>query len=40
LTKEEIQLVRKATEGVVELYYPSFEADLSVLPLHPERSPR
>jgi hypothetical protein len=40
LTKEEIKLVREATEGVVELYYPSFETDPSVLALHPERSPR
>jgi hypothetical protein len=38
LTKEEINLVREATEGVVELYYPGFDADPSVLDLHPERS--
>jgi hypothetical protein len=40
LTNEEIQLVREATQEVVELYYPGFEADPSVLALHPERSPR
>jgi hypothetical protein len=40
LTKEELKLVREATEGVVELYYPGFEADPSALALHPERSPR
>ena len=39
LTKEEIKLVREATEGVVERYYPGFEADPSALALHPEGSP-
>ena len=40
LTKEEIQLVREATKGAVEVYYPGFEADPSALALHPERSAR
>jgi hypothetical protein len=39
LTKDEVKLVREATEGVVELYYPGFQADPSALTLHPERSP-
>jgi hypothetical protein len=39
LMKEEIQLVREATEEVAELYYPGFESDPSVLALEAERSP-
>ena len=40
LTSEEIKVVREATEGVVELYYPGFESDPSLLALYPEGSAR